>query len=148
MDVQLLEDVLDVLTHDVRGDEEQPRDVAVRLAAVDVDVVVRSAADVSVAIERLRELGYVYQGDKGIAGRAAFTWPPQAPRHHLYVVVAGNKPHSDHVRFREYLRKHPDVAREYAELKKALANQHADDRERYAEGKADFISRVLAVAEQ
>jgi GrpB-like predicted nucleotidyltransferase (UPF0157 family) len=33
---------------------------------IDVDVVVRSAEDVPAATERLRELGYVYQGDKGI----------------------------------------------------------------------------------
>ena len=37
---------------------------------IDVDVIVRSADDVHAAIERLRALGYVYQGDKGIrAGR-------------------------------------------------------------------------------
>jgi GrpB-like predicted nucleotidyltransferase (UPF0157 family) len=111
---------------------------------IDMDVVVRSAADVPVAIERLRTLGYVYQGDKGIAGREAFMWPPHAPRHHLYVVVAGSKPHADHVRFRDRLRRHPEVAREYAELKKALADQHRNDRERYTEAKAEFISRTLA----
>jgi GrpB-like predicted nucleotidyltransferase (UPF0157 family) len=111
---------------------------------IDIDVVVRSAADVPVAIERLRTLGYVYQGDKGIAGREAFMWPPHAPRHHLYVVVAGSKPHADHVRFRDHLRRHPEVAREYAELKKALADQHRNDRERYTEAKAEFISRTLA----
>lgn len=99
-----------------------------------------------VALERLRRLGYVYQGDKGIAGREAFMWPPHALRHHLYVVVADSKPHADHVQFRDYLRSHPDVAREYAELKKALVDQHGSDRERYTQAKAEFISRVLAAA--
>jgi chloramphenicol 3-O-phosphotransferase len=50
---------------------------------IDVDVVVRSAENVPAAIERLRKLGYVYQGDKGIPGRDAFMWPPHAPSHHL-----------------------------------------------------------------
>jgi GrpB-like predicted nucleotidyltransferase (UPF0157 family) len=113
---------------------------------IDVDVVVRSAEDVPDAIERLRELGYVYQGDKGISGRDAFMWPPHAPRHHLYVVVEGSKPHVDHVRFRDYLRNHPQVAREYAELKRALADQHRNDRAGYTEAKAEFIARVLADA--
>jgi GrpB-like predicted nucleotidyltransferase (UPF0157 family) len=110
---------------------------------IDVDVVVRSAEDVPVAIERLRGLGYVYQGDKGIPGREAFMWPPHAPRHHLYVVVEGSKPHVDHVRFRDYLRDHPEVAREYAQLKRGLAEQHRNEREAYTEAKAEFISRVL-----
>ncbi len=79
---------------------------------IDVDVVVRSAEDVPAAIERLRELGYVYQGDKGILGREAFMGPPDAPRHHLYVVVEGSKPHRDHIRFRDFLRNDPAVARE------------------------------------
>jgi GrpB-like predicted nucleotidyltransferase (UPF0157 family)/gluconate kinase len=113
---------------------------------IDIDIVVRSREDVPVAIERLRQIGYVYQGDKGIAGREAFMWPPHAPRHHLYVVIAGSKPHADHVRFRDYLRSHPEVAREYAELKRSLANQHMNDRERYTDAKAAFISRVLAAA--
>ena len=110
---------------------------------IDVDVVVRRAADVPVAIERLRDLGYVYQGDKGIPGRAAFLWPPAAPRHHLYVVVAESKPHLDHLRFRDHLRSNPDLAHEYAELKKVLAARHAADREGYAAAKAEFVARVL-----
>jgi GrpB-like predicted nucleotidyltransferase (UPF0157 family)/chloramphenicol 3-O-phosphotransferase len=113
---------------------------------IDVDVVVRSAEDVPAAIERLRDLGYVYQGDKGIPGRDAFMWPPHSPRHHLYVVIEGSKPHVDHVRFRDHLRNYPQVAREYAELKRALAEQHRSDRERYTEAKAEFIARVLADA--
>jgi GrpB-like predicted nucleotidyltransferase (UPF0157 family) len=111
---------------------------------IDVDVVVRSSEDVPAVIERLRELGYLYQGDKGIPGRSAFMWPPHSPRHHLYVVVEGSKPHLDHVRFRDYLRDHPEVAREYAELKRALADQHRSDRAAYTEAKAEFIDRVLA----
>lgn len=59
---------------------------------VDIDVVVPSTEDVPIAIERLRGLGYVYQGKKGIPGREAFLWPPDATPHHLYVVAAGSEP--------------------------------------------------------
>jgi GrpB-like predicted nucleotidyltransferase (UPF0157 family) len=64
-----------------------------RLAAkpvIDIDVVVRSPDDVPRAIERLRSLAYVHQGDKGIRGPEAFLWPPGAKPHHLYVVVSGS----------------------------------------------------------
>jgi GrpB-like predicted nucleotidyltransferase (UPF0157 family) len=59
---------------------------------IDVDVVVPTAGDVPAAIERLRALGYVYQGDKGISGREAFLRPPGTAEHHLCVVVHGTPP--------------------------------------------------------
>jgi GrpB-like predicted nucleotidyltransferase (UPF0157 family) len=110
---------------------------------IDIDLVVQSAGDVPTAIERLRGLGYVYQGDKGIRGREAFMWPPGAPRHHLYVVVAGSQPHSDHVRFRDHLRRHPKVAARYAALKTDLAARYGDDRLGYTTAKTAFISQVM-----
>jgi GrpB-like predicted nucleotidyltransferase (UPF0157 family) len=110
---------------------------------IDLDVVVRSADDVPAATERLRALGYVYQGDKGIAGQEAFLWPPDAPPHHLYVVVAGSGPHAAHVRFRDYLRQHPEAAREYAALKRELAGRYAHDRLGYTKAKSDFVAGVL-----
>jgi GrpB-like predicted nucleotidyltransferase (UPF0157 family) len=113
---------------------------------IDVDVVVRSAEDVPTAVERLQSLGYIYQGDKGIKGREAFMWPGDAQRHHLYVVVAGSQPHADHIQFRDYLRRHPELAQEYAALKRSLARMHADDRLAYTNSKADFIAKVLQAA--
>jgi GrpB-like predicted nucleotidyltransferase (UPF0157 family)/chloramphenicol 3-O-phosphotransferase len=111
---------------------------------IDVDVVVGAAGAGPPAHRPQRDLGYVYQGDKGIADRDAFMWPPHAPRHHLYVVIEGSKPHSDHIRFRDYLRKHPEEAREYGEFKRRLAEQHGNDRASYTDAKAEFIARVLA----
>jgi GrpB-like predicted nucleotidyltransferase (UPF0157 family) len=111
---------------------------------VDIDVVVRSAAHVPAAIERLRGLGYVYQGDKGIPGREAFRWPRGATPHHLYVVVAGSEPLREHLAFRDHLRAHPEVAEEYGALKRRLAEEYRDDRLGYTEAKSEFVSGVLA----
>jgi GrpB-like predicted nucleotidyltransferase (UPF0157 family) len=110
---------------------------------IDMDVVVASAGDVPEAIERLRALGYVYQGDKGIEGREAFLWPPGAPEHHLYVVVDGSRPHADHLRFRAHLREHPEVAAAYAACKRDLAARHGADRVAYTEAKTAFIAAAL-----
>src|SRR5271168_241502 len=52
---------------------------------IDIDVVVPSPAKVPEAIARLATIGYVHQGDLGIAGREAFASPPNTPAHHLYV---------------------------------------------------------------
>ena len=110
---------------------------------IDIDVAVPAAADVPEAIERLRALGYVYQGDKGIRGREAFLWPPGAPVHHLYVVVAGDRPHRDHVRLREHLREHPEAVKAYAALKRDLAARYGMDRVAYTEAKTAFVVQTL-----
>lgn len=110
---------------------------------VDIDVVVTSADQVPDAIERLRAMGYVYQGDKGVKGCEAFLWPPATPEHHVYVVIEGGEPHTNHVRFRERLRGDPDAAREYAALKRGLARQHGADRLGYTEAKTAFVARAL-----
>jgi GrpB-like predicted nucleotidyltransferase (UPF0157 family) len=114
---------------------------------VDMDVVVASAADVPLAVERLCTLGYVPQGDKGIAGREAFLPPRDAPEHHLYVVVDGNRAHTDHTRFRDHLRAHPDAARAYAALKRDLAERHGTDRLAYTDAKTAFITAALRAAD-
>jgi GrpB-like predicted nucleotidyltransferase (UPF0157 family) len=113
---------------------------------IDADVVVQSPDQVPIAIERLAALGYAHEGDKGIPGREAFTWPPGARPHHLYVVVAGSRPHADHVDLRDHLRLHADVANSYAALKKELAERHAGDRVAYMIGKESFVSTALRAA--
>lgn len=115
---------------------------------IDIDVVLGAEADVGQAIQRLCSIGYTHQGDRGIPGREAFECPDGAPPHHLYVVVAGNQAHRDHMDFRNYLRAHPDAAGEYAELKVRLAAECRNDRLGYTEAKAAFISEVLCNARQ
>ena len=110
---------------------------------IDIDVVVRMAVDVPEAIERLRALGYLYQGDKGITGREAFLWPPGASVHHLYVVVEDGEPHRNHIGFRDRLRRDPCMAEEYAALKRGLADEHGADRLGYTEAKTAFVERTL-----
>ncbi len=113
---------------------------------IDIDVVVRSTGDVQPAIDRLRALGYEYQGDKGIPGRDAFLAPRGSRPHHLYVVVGGTEPHRNHIEFRDELRAHPEVAHDYAALKLRLANEHQADRLGYTDGKDAFVAEVLRAA--
>jgi GrpB-like predicted nucleotidyltransferase (UPF0157 family) len=52
--------------------------------------------------------------------------------------------------FRDYLRDHGDVARDYEQLKRQLLNQlestNDESREAYARAKTDFIETIVAVA--
>jgi GrpB-like predicted nucleotidyltransferase (UPF0157 family) len=111
---------------------------------VDLDVVLRSAADISIAVARLASLGYVHEGDLGIPGREAFRWPSGEPRHHLYALPADSRELRRHLAFREHLRAHPDAARAYGDLKRAAAQRHRDDRAAYMAAKDGLIKGILA----
>jgi GrpB-like predicted nucleotidyltransferase (UPF0157 family) len=110
---------------------------------IDIDIVLGSGDDLPTVISLLAKLGYRHVGDLGIAGREAFDNPPGLPAHHLYVVVAGNSEHMRHLRFRDYLRSHPEVRDQYSALKKSLGRKFGDDREAYTEAKTAFIEDVL-----
>ena len=46
--------------------------------------------------------------------------------------------------FRDYLIAHPDIAEEYADLKRTLVAQHRYDRNAYAQGKQEFVRLYTA----
>lgn len=110
---------------------------------IDVSVVVRAASDVPAAIERLATLGYVHRGNLGVEGREAFESPDGLPAHHLYLCPRDSPGLANHLAVRDHLRTHPDTAREYAELKKQLAERFPHDIDGYADGKTDFLLRLL-----
>ena len=113
---------------------------------IDIDVVLHSESDVPKAIQALSRGGYRHLGDLGIAGREAFESPLGSPAHHLYVVVLGGREYERHIRFRDYLRSHPEETRRYSALKKSLALEHRDDREAYTEAKTAFVEETLRKA--
>lgn len=114
---------------------------------VDMDVVVRTE-DVPVATAAMEALGYRHEGNLGIAGRDAFRWCADFPAHHLYVCPEGSPALRRHILFRDYLRTHPDAARDYAKHKLELAALHHDDRSKYQDAKAGFIDSIFRKAEQ
>lgn len=113
---------------------------------VDIDVIIQTRASLPEAIARLATLGYEHQGNGGISGREAFRSPPETPRHSLYVCAEDSAEVRRHLAFRDYLRAHPDAAEPYAALKRELAARHVCDIDAYADGKTDFVQKVLADA--
>lgn len=113
---------------------------------IDIDVLLRSASDLSVCIERLAALGYEHRGDLGIPEREAFATPPGRPAHHLYVCPPESREFRRHVAVRDYLRTHPSDASAYGELKRSLAVRYRDERSAYNDGKQEFIESLLRIA--
>ena len=115
---------------------------------IDLDVAIRTETRLPEAIEQLACLGYVYEGDKGIPGRAAFAWPPQAARHHLYVCALDSAAYRRHLLFRDYLRVHPDMTAAYAALKRQLAALYRTQRDAYTEAKGRFVRAAMSRADE
>jgi GrpB-like predicted nucleotidyltransferase (UPF0157 family) len=63
--------------------------------------------------------------------------------YHIHVRYPGDQ---DEIFFRDYLRTHPETAREYGELKIRLAEQFRNDREGYTDGKTSFVKRITGIA--
>ncbi|RPK48359.1 dephospho-CoA kinase/protein folding accessory domain-containing protein [Streptomyces sp. ADI92-24] len=111
---------------------------------IDLDIVVSEEAVMPELISRLAGQDYRHEGDLGIPGREAFQAPPAAPEHHLYGVVAGSKPHLDHVLLRDYLRQRTDEVQRYSALKVALAQRFPAD----SEGRAAYSAAKSALVEE
>src|SRR5215469_12549527 len=110
---------------------------------IDIDVLIRSSADLPVVIRKLADLGYEHRGDLGVRGREAFRANAAAVRHHLYVCPPGSREYEQHIAFRNYLRAHAGEANAYALLKRELANKFGSDREGYSQAKSEFVQRLL-----
>ena len=109
---------------------------------IDIAAAVREAADAERCVRPLEKIGYEYRGESGIAGRYYFV--KGEPRtHHLHMLELGSDFWKKHLLFRDYLRKHREVAEEYERLKRELAIKYERDREAYTEGKSRFIEEVL-----
>jgi len=62
---------------------------------------------------------------------------------HLHLMSAGAARWDQQLRFRDSLRADPALRDEYSAIKLRLARIHADDRERYTDEKAAFVTRVM-----
>ena len=109
----------------------------------------RTLGDASQCIEPLEGISYEYvpQYELYILERRYFRKPRIKPStHHLHIVEITSEFWGTHLLFRDFLRAHPDAARQYAELKRRLAAQYGSDGFGYTETKSDFIESVLARA--
>ena len=114
---------------------------------IDIAAVLRHFPPSMILIRALEELGYLYQGELGIAGRHFFR--KGMPRtHHLHLVEANSEVWQKQLLFRDFLRAHPESAQRYDTLKRELAVQYSCDRKAYVNAKAPLIAELLAAASE
>ena len=89
-----------------------------------------------------RQLGYEHKGAYGIPGRNYFR--RGTPRtHHVHLVSWSSELWRDHLLFRDYLRAHPETAREYETLKREMAAMYVNDKENYTDAKGPFVRSIV-----
>ncbi len=66
--------------------------------------------------------------------------------HQIHMVALNSEFWNRHLSFRDYLKAHPNVAAEYAMLKRKLAEQEWKDVNDYAAAKTEFIQSIEARA--
>ena len=103
---------------------------------LDMLPVAAGPAEALAAAPRMTALGYRYRGENGISGRFYFEKAVDGRTvAHVHMFPLGHPAIRTHLAFRDYLRAHPDAARDYERLKRDLAMKHRNDREAYTDAR-------------
>jgi GrpB-like predicted nucleotidyltransferase (UPF0157 family) len=119
---------------------------------IDIQVSVRSLASLEPFLPPMARMGYVHLADRDPAFERAYPYfhkPASWPHtHHVHLCEEGSDFERRHIAFRDRLRASAEAREEYAALKRSLARVHGgathEERQRYADGKSDFVRRVLS----
>lgn len=97
----------------------------------------------------MEQLGYIYIPEYAswLPGELFFRKGPPGPwTHHVHLMEPSHFRWETLLVFRDYLRAHPEAARAYADVKRALANSSVDDIKAYRTGKSVFVEETTAKA--
>lgn len=114
---------------------------------LDVGVGVKDVAALRATIPLLQQAGYDV-GDKieekgEVLGRRG---GDEIRTHLIHVEVLGSTNWDNHIIFRDYLLAHPDVAKEYEQIKLKFQQEFANDRKGYVNAKIEFVQSVIQKA--
>jgi GrpB-like predicted nucleotidyltransferase (UPF0157 family) len=118
---------------------------------IDIQISVARLQPMDLYARPLIACGYIHVPHSDDDRCPFFHRPAEWPhRHHVHVVEAGSREELQTLMFRDYLRSHPDAARQYESLKRELARVHdgndAASREAYANAKTAFVAEILGRA--
>ena len=68
---------------------------------------------------------------------------PEIRTHHVHLIPFQSPLWFERLAFRDYLRSHPEIAAQYASLKRQLAAASDGDRELYTTGKTSFVQQIV-----
>ena len=111
---------------------------------IDVDVVIQDYSVFAEVVRKLEAIGYSHEGDLGIRDREAFRYSdkPHLLKHHLYVCPRNSRELHRHITFRDFLRSHPEAAKQYGQVKEQAARLYPEDIEGYMAYKSPCIEQL------
>lgn len=115
---------------------------------IDIQISVSPLHPLGPLIAVMGNLAYRHRSHPDDATYPCFHRPHDWPHsHHVHLCEAGGEEEQRHLAFRDYLRDHPEDAREYAALKRRLVPLHsaadADSRNAFSEAKSGFIEPLI-----
>lgn len=115
---------------------------------IDMMIGIKDLETTKAYIPLLETISYEYVPtlEKDFPQRRYLHKGPNLPNKHfhLHIVEINSSFWQKQLFFRDYLRKHPDVADQYQQLKEQLAKQFENDIYNYCEAKGTFIQQILA----
>ena len=117
---------------------------------VDILLEFPDGYDMEDASARLQKAGWIVMNDdsesRTLDLNKGYTPEGFAEKvYHLHVRAIGDW---DELYFRDYLRKYPEVARQYEELKLGLKENYEHNRDAYTDEKADFVQKYSQKARE
>ena len=111
---------------------------------IDVDVIIEDYSVFADVVRKLEAIGYFHEGDLGIRDREAFRYSdkPHLLAHHLYVCPRYSRELYRHLTFRDFLRSHPEAAKQYGQVKERAARLFPDDIDKYIAYKSPCIAQL------
>ena len=114
---------------------------------IDIMPVVLDLGQVDAAQPGFEQIGYEYLGEFGIPGRRYLRKGGDERTHQIHVFAQSDTGAIQrHLAVRDYLRAHPEKARQYGVLKQALAEKFPYDIEGYCDGKEAFMKELEGAA--
>ena len=112
---------------------------------IDIAAPVRSLVEAHLAIPVLEQAGWRYwPSDPNGSWRLWFLRPrPETRTHHLYLIQHDDPRLLELTAFRDRLRTDGPARKQYAELKKLLAQRYRTDRDAYTAAKTTFVIKLL-----
>ncbi len=113
---------------------------------IDMILVVHSLKVLDEIDLEMTNAGYVPKGEYGISGRRYYQKGGNRRTHQIHAFQQNDDNIIRHLVFRDYLINNNDVCREYATLKKKIADECKNDIEKYCDGKEAFVKHHESIA--
>ena len=108
---------------------------------IDILAAVSDLERAFACVTAIEQLGYEHKGESEDQRQYYFVKGNPA-RYHLYLVERSGEAWVSRIAFRDFVIRHPEIARQYADLKRQLAFQFPDDLRAYQDGKLPFVEWV------